>query len=558
MVEWILIFQIFTLLMGIFYARRPEFEKFPYYISAISIFSAILAIGTFVNQIISPQITKKILFNLLEFNNYSLNFCLLSDSLSITVIAIVCLITAISNFYSLGYIQKNLPLFLCYLNAMPIFLTFFIASDNLMQMYICLHLLYVGSYFLISFDRKETSIKKGNNFLAVIKIGDAIFLIAVALILKNFETLSFEDINKFSIQDDAQLRSLEIISVIMIISIVLKSFPTGILSCGRHSSSAPIPALVVIQSSVISAAEIFIIIRLQSIFECSETIQDMLVLAGLFEAILGAISAGYQKDIRKILVYSSISQSGLMLTACGFSAYGAAIMLYITHAFSKSLLTFASGSIIKALSGECCIDKMGGLMETLPKTYASFVIAIISACCFPLLPSYYANKILVNDIIFSESDLYYFALLSITAVALLTSLYFFRVLYKIFHGPTHIDEISFGYANENDKFITISLYISIFLAIFSGVIFYYAAYTSTIWKDLAVFSYKSNSVVVIAFFTVNFIGIIGAIMVSKSLKFSQVNFPTYKLLIIFWHLCLLKIKIYGNQLVSNFRRKDSQ
>ena len=343
--------------------------------------------------------------------------------------------------------------------------------------------------------------------------------------------MSFEEINKFPLQNDEQLILLESIAIVTIVSIFLKSFPFGVLSCGRNSASIPIPALALTQSLVISVAEIFIIIRLQSIFECSETIQNIIVMLGLIVALVGALSAVFQQDLKKILVFSSISQSGLMLLACGFSAYGAALMLYITHAFSKALLIFSSGSVIKALSGECRINRMGGLMETLPKTYVAFIIAIVTTCAVPLLSSYYSYNTLLNAIIFSELDLYYFTIICVILFSLLTNFYFFRVFYKIFYGHTHIDEVSLGYANEDDHMISWTLYFSIFFAIFSGVIFYYATYNNNFWKDIFVLIYRSNTLITVTFFAVNLVGMIGAILICRSLRIPHIEWTARKLLV---------------------------
>ena len=186
MLEYILFFQFVVLSLGIAYLRQPDSEKFPYYIAGFSTLTALLSIAALCKQISNPQITKKIFLNLFAIENYDVHIGLLSDSLSVTVICVVAIIAALGNWYSIGYVKKNSAKFFYYLNTLPLLMTLFIASDGVMQMYISLYLLYFVSYFLISFDEKEESRKNGINFLSVVKIGDAVFLVAVAMALYNF------------------------------------------------------------------------------------------------------------------------------------------------------------------------------------------------------------------------------------------------------------------------------------------------------------------------------------------------------------------------------------
>ena len=196
-------------------------------------------------------------------------------------------------------------------------------------------------------------------------------------------------------------------------------------------------------------------------------------------------------------------------------------------------------------------------METLPKTYVAFVISIVTTCAVPLLSSYYSYKSLLNAIISSELDLYYFTIISIILFSLFTNFYFFRVLYKIFYGRTHIDEVSLGYVNEDDHIISWILYFSVFFAIFSGVIFYYATYNNSFWKDIFVLMHKSNTLITATFFTVNFIGIIGAALVCRSLRVRQIEWTVQKLLVKVLPLRFVrKIKKYISEIANSGKQEN--
>jgi NADH-quinone oxidoreductase subunit L len=314
----------------------------------------------------------------------------------------------------------------------------------------------------------------------------------------------------------------------MSLSILVKSGQFGSTTWLKNATfSAPIPASALIHSAALLTAGMFIIIRLQNLFECSELVQNIIISAGLFCAVIYSAKAIFSGAIQEIFAYSSCSQVGLMIAACGFSACGAALILFVSHAFSKSSLLFSTGSVMHALSGERDIRNMGGLFELLPKTYITFVLAAASIIGVPLLPSYYAKKVLLNEIIGSNLSMCNTALVFIIAASILTSVYIFRIIYLIFHGKIKLTETSLSYLNEDENFIINSLYASVFFAIFSGVFFYYALYNDVFWTDVFAFSYAEDGRAVFYFSAVNFVGIIAAALICKSIKskkFAEFNF----------------------------------
>jgi NADH:ubiquinone oxidoreductase subunit 5 (subunit L)/multisubunit Na+/H+ antiporter MnhA subunit len=234
--------------------------------------------------------------------------------------------------------------------------------------------------------------------------------------------------------------------------------------------------------------------------------------------IVYSIKAIFAVGIEEMFTYSTCSHIGLMTAACGFSAYGAAEVLFVSHAFSKAALIFAMGAVVHALSGEQNMKSMGGLFELLPKTYIAFVLIIISLINIPLLPAYYAKKVLLNEIIGSNLSVYYVAIILVVIASFFTNIYFFRMIYVIFHGEIKLTETELAYLSEDEKFITYSLYTSVLPAIFSGVFFYYAAYNDVVWNDIFAFSYTEDGSALFAFSAVNFIGMAAAGLICKSIK----------------------------------------
>jgi NADH-quinone oxidoreductase subunit L len=430
----------------------------------------------------------------------------------------VCTLTAIANFYSIGYVKKRLSVFLLYLNLFSLTTVLFAASGNLLQMFVFWEALTIVSYFLVAFGRRDFSREAAFKLLATHKFGDVGFIMAAIVIFHTFGSLSFTEINKFFVGNDVHLKRMEIASLLLLTSICVKSAQIGSTSWLKDAMSAPMPAAALMHSSTLLTAGIFIIIRLQNLFECSELIQNITIWMGMFGAIVYATKAIFATSIEAMFAYSTCSQVGLMLTACGFSAYGAAEVLFVAHAFSKAALIFAMGSVVHALSGEQDIKSMGGLFELLPRTYIAFMLTVVSLISIPLLPSYYAKKVLLNEIIGSNLSIYHVAVILIILASILTSIYFFRMIYVIFHGEVKLTETSLAYLNEDEKFITYPLYVSVFFAIFSGVFFYYAAYNDVFWSDVFAFSYEEDESAALAFSVINFVGIVAAGLVCKSIK----------------------------------------
>jgi NADH-quinone oxidoreductase subunit L len=381
-------------------------------------------------------------------------------------------------------------------------------------MYVLWEVSVIISYFLVTFDGKNSSLKSALKMMVNNKFGDIGFIISMAALFHVSGSLSFGE--KIFIGNDAQLGKLEIIALIMALSIFIKSSQIG--NWLKNAMCAPIPASALIHSSASLTAGLFLLIRLQNLFECSELIQNAIISVGLFSAIAYSTKAIFSDTLEEMFSHSTCSQIGLMMVACGFSSYGAALILFISHAFSKSSLLFSTGSVIHALSGEQDIKSMGGLFELLPKTYISFILAVASMIGIPLLPSYYSRKVLLNEIIGSNLSMYHIALILIIITSILTSIYFFRMAHLMFHGEMKLTETSLAYLDENENFIIYPLYVSVFFAIFSGVFFYYAVYSDVIWTDVFAFSYVEDGYAIFTFSIVNLIGIAAAILICRSIK----------------------------------------
>lgn len=528
MLGYIVALQFITVILCAIFIKKNELHYIKISIPLSALINALISIIFFVLQINNPESSSYFVYKFLKIANIDCDFGILSDSLSITIVCVTCIIASMCNFYSMNYVRKNVGISFLVINIFPLLCTLFIISTNIFQIYVCIELMTFIVYFMTVFNREnyEAGIKIAKMHL----LSSLIFLLSIIYVMYVFGSLSFSEINKFSIGNDLQMVSSEIASLLMIVAISIKSaFIFSKKWISNFAKNASIPSITIVQTSPYVAAGIFIIIRLQNIFECSEMIQDMLTVVGIFSSIFFAIKAVTSSDIKEIFVYSSSAQIGIMLIACGFASYGAAVILFVTFAFSNTLLFFCSGSVIYALSGEKNINKMGELQELLPRTYLSFVAAVASQTCFPLLSSYYSAKVFISDITSNSLYLskYYLSAITAIIVSILISLCLVRAILKIFYGKSRLNEITLGYLDQGGNYMTNTLYVSIFFSIFSGVFFYYFAYTSIIWKDVFAFSCQQYTPAALFFSFSSIVGLFLATIIAPYIKTKNLLFKIH-------------------------------
>jgi NADH-ubiquinone oxidoreductase chain 5 len=159
----------------------------------------------------------------------------------------------------------------------------------------------------------------------------------------------------------------------------------------------PTPVSALIHAATMVTAGVFLIIRLSPLFEFMPSILIKMIFIGSLTTFLGATIGMLQNDIKKIIAYSTCSQLGYMIMACGLSNYGGSLFHLINHAFFKALLFLSAGAIIHALSDEQDIRKMGNLVQLLPYVYAVFLIGSLALAGFPFLSGFYSKDFILES-----------------------------------------------------------------------------------------------------------------------------------------------------------------
>jgi len=200
----------------------------------------------------------------------------------------------------------------------------------------------------------------------------------------------------------------------------------------------PTPVSALIHAATMVTAGVYLIARSSALFVRAPEALLTVAVIGCVTAFYAATIAIVQTDIKRILAYSTISQIGYMIMACGVGAFSAGIFHLMTHAFFKALLFLGAGSVIHAIGGEQDIWKMGGLRKYMPRTYWSFLSACLAiAAIFPF-SGFFSKDAILWETYLSPRGGIYFWLLGI-ATAGITSFYIFRLFFLVFHGESRAE-----------------------------------------------------------------------------------------------------------------------
>ena len=458
-------------------------KKILVYISTFNIFLATFFSFLLIKEIINTNDTFEIyLFNWLNSGNLISSWTINIDFLTSTMIFIVNIISALVQFYSIGYMKedKSIARFFCCLNLFSFFMLILVSSGNLLQLYLGWEGVGLCSYLLIGFwFYKESASNAALKAFIVNRVGDMFFILGIILIYLTFNSITFANIfSNFNNYGGIKYNflffdvdAINIICLFLILGAMAKSAQIGFHTWLPDAMEAPTPVSALIHAATMVTVGVFLICKMSLFFNNSAFASNFLIFIGSLTAIFAASVALTQNDIKRIIAYSTCSQLGFMFIAAGFSLYNLAIFHLVTHAFFKALLFLGAGSVIQALNHEQNIKKMGKLWKKLPLTYFIMIIGSLALSGIPFFSGYYSKEAIVNSGL--TSDLFlskYVYLISIITVSL-TAAYSFRLIYYVFHGSLKFSNAQYNKVKESSFYILLPLILLGFFAIFSGYLF---------------------------------------------------------------------------------------
>ena len=407
------------------------------------------------------------LYTWVPAGSFHIDFNLAVDALTAVLLIVVTTIGMLVHVYSIGYMAHDNGRwrFFAYLNLFMFSMLLLVLADNFMLLFAAWELVGLSSYLLIGFwyKRRSAALAAKKAFI-VNRVGDFGFALGIAAIWTTVGTLNFTTTSAgpgvFQLLP-AALHAGQIapwmmtgIALLLFMGAMGKSaqFPLHVWLPDAMEGPTPVSALI--HAATMVNAGVYFVARANPIF--SEAPQAMVLVAavGIFTAILAASIAFTQKDIKRVLAYSTLSQLGYMFAGLGVGAFASAIFHLMTHGFFKGLLFLGSGSVIHSVHEEQDMNKMGGLWRKIPITHWTMLIGSIAIAGIPPLAGFFSKDEILGAA-FKNGFMWVWAIGIVVAV--MTGFYMFRLMGKTFYGESHVDPHVAPSVHESPKTMTVPL-----------------------------------------------------------------------------------------------------
>jgi len=469
----LLALPLFSALLILFFFRSGEHSgKIASWLATASALICLILSLVFLR---SPDALQPV-YEWMKLGDFSLSIELLVDRLSRGMMFIVCLVGALVHLFSLVYMDKD-PAKARYFGGLCLFLfsmTGIVLAGNFLMMFIFWELVGVSSWMLIGhWFEKDSAAKAANKAFIANRIGDFGFLIGILILFGLTGTVSFAGIESTLEHSIVTGPLLGIALLCIFCGAIGKSaqFPLHVWLPDAMEGPTPISALI--HAATMVAAGVYMLARSHFLIEAASsaelqffglsfTAPAVIALVGGLTALLAALIATQQDDIKKILAYSTLSQLGYMVMACGLHSTDSAMFHLYTHAFFKALLFLGAGAVIYACHHKQNIWEMGGLLRRMPITSICFFCGWAALIAVPLLSGACSKECILSAAAHHNKFYYFLGL----GVAFLTAFYMTRLVTIAFLGR-HRSSVSED-AIEVPPLMWVPLTILAVLALFSA------------------------------------------------------------------------------------------
>jgi NADH-ubiquinone oxidoreductase chain 5 len=327
----------------------------------------------------------------------------------------------------------------------------------------------ICSYLLINFwFRRLQANKAAIQAIIMNRIGDWGFSIALFLMFGLFGNIDYYTV--FSLVQGLNSEIITLIMLAFLLAAMGKSAQFGLHTWLPNAMEGPTPVSALIHAATMVTAGVYLLLRTSPILEQSSTALIAVCFIGAITSLFAATVGLVQNDLKKVIAYSTCSQLGYMVLACGLSNYNVALFHLVNHAFFKALLFLSAGAIIHALNSEQDFRKMGGLRYLLPFTYTMILIGSLSLMAIPFLTGFYSKDLIIElakgQYTYIGTITYWLATIS----AIFTSIYSFRLITLTFFSYPNNNKKTYESIHEVSIIMGIPLTILAILSIFFGYI----------------------------------------------------------------------------------------
>lgn len=438
------------------------------------VLAASIALGVFTN----PEfIEKPLIYSLRWFGmeGLTVNVGVMLDPTSAMMLFMVTLVASLIQIYSTGYMHGDpqYSVFFSYLSLFAASMLGLVISSNLLQMFIMWELVGLCSYLLIGFYTYKISAREAaKKAFMTTRIGDFGMMLGLLFLQIKFGTLDLvtlaERIPMFD-QFGVSLGLLTIIAILVFIGPVGKSgqFPLHVWLPDAMEGPTPVSALI--HAATMVVAGVYLVGRTLFLFTEVPGAMEVVAFTGAFTALFAATIALTQREIKRILAYSTVSQLGYMMLALGVGSLSASMFHLWTHAFFKALMFLGAGSVLHALHNKADVWEMGGLIKKMPITGWTFVIGGLAIAGIPPFAGFWSkDEILTVTMEYAKNGHGFGYVLFFMAAftAFLTAFYMWRMIFLAFFGKENHE----NHPHESPWNMTLPLVVLAVMATVGGLI----------------------------------------------------------------------------------------
>ena len=405
------------------------------------------------------------------------------DQLTAAMLLLVTIVSGLVHVYTIGYMhgEPGYARFFANIALFTFSMLMLVMSDNFVQLFVFWEAVGLCSYLLIGhwYERHSARAAATKAFI-VNRVGDFGFLLGILLVFVVFGTLQYQPVfaeaaGKAGEVIDVlgafgggwEVSAMTLICLLLFVGAVGKSAQVPLHVWLPDAMEGPTPISALIHAATMVTAGVFMVARLAPLYNLSPAAMTVVAIVGGLTMIVGATIALTQNDIKRVVAYSTLSQLGYMMMACGLGGYVAGIYHLLTHGAFKALLFLGCGSVILAVHHEQDMQRMGGLKDKMPVTYWTFIIGSLALAGFPLTAGFFSK----DELLLSAWNAGMLGQVLAAAGILtagLTAFYSFRLVFVTFWGESRVDPHHAGHVHEQSSVVTVPLLVLAVLSIVTG------------------------------------------------------------------------------------------
>ena len=405
------------------------------------------------------------------------------DQLTAAMLLLVTIVSGLVHVYTIGYMhgEPGYARFFANIALFTFSMLMLVMSDNFVQLFVFWEAVGLCSYLLIGhwYERHSARAAATKAFI-VNRVGDFGFLLGILLVFVVFGTLQYQPVfaeaaNQAGAVVDLlgafgggwEVSAMTLICLLLFVGAVGKSAQVPLHVWLPDAMEGPTPISALIHAATMVTAGVFMVARLAPLYNLSSAAMTVVATVGGLTMIVGATIALTQNDIKRVVAYSTLSQLGYMMMACGLGGYVAGIYHLLTHGAFKALLFLGCGSVILAVHHEQDMQRMGGLKDKMPVTYWTFIIGSLALAGFPLTAGFFSKDELLLSA-WNAGMLGQVLAVAGILTAGLTAFYSFRLVFVTFWGESRVDPHHADHVHEQSSVVTVPLLVLAVLSIATG------------------------------------------------------------------------------------------